>query len=175
MTNKNKKNQLDNNGFNNGQNNGLNNGFNNGLNNGFNNGLNNGLNSNANNNGQSEAKTTNNLFNQCSHVQLGGMAFYDDSRCFMFSPDEPVPDVVQRMRRMHGVAQQMTDGTFDFVALPRVKAQSTLIKKLAHGRVSLTKDNAIQLTLKVMRNENINIAETIAAEAADAADAIAIF
>ena len=167
MTNKNKKNQLNVNGFNNG--------LNNGLNNRFNNGLNNGLNSNANNNGQSEAKTTNNLFNQCSHVQLGGMAFYDDSRCFMFSPDEPVPDVVQRMRRMHGVAQQMTDGTFDFVALPRVKAQSTLIKKLAHGRVSLTKDNAIQLTLKVMRNENINIAETIAAEAADAADAIAIF
>ena len=163
MTNKNKKNPLNNNGFNNGQNNGLNNRFNN------------GLNSNANNNGQSEAKTTNNLFNQCSHVQLGGMAFYDDSRCFMFSPDEPVPDVVQRMRRMHGVAQQMTDGTFDFVAQPRTKSQSTLIKKLAHGRVSLTKDNAIQLTLKVMRNENINIAETIAAEAADAADAIAVF
>ena len=163
MTNKNKKNQLNVNGFNNGQNNGLNNRFNN------------GLNSNANNNGQSEAKTTNNLFNQCSHVQLGGMAFYDDSKCFMFSPDEPVPDVVQRMRRMHGVAQQMTDGTFDFVAQPRTKSQSTLIKKLAHGRVSLTKDNAIQLTLKVMRNENINIAETIAAEAADAADAIAVF
>ena len=176
MTNKNKKNPLNVNGFNNGLNsNANNNGLNNGLNNRFNNGLNNNANNNANNNGQSEAKTTNNLFNQCSHVQLGGMAFYDDSRCFMFSPDEPVPDVVQRMRRMHGVAQQMTDGTFDFVALPRLKSQSTLIKKLAHGRVSLTKDNAIQLTLKVMRNENINIAETIAAEAADAADAIAIF
>ena len=139
------------------------------------NGFNNGLNSNAHNYGQTDGKTTNNLFNQCQHVQLGGMAFYDDSRCFMFSPDEPVPDVVQRMRRMHGVAQQMTDGTFDFVAQPRTKSQSTLIKKLAHGRVSLTKDNAIQLTLKVMRNENINIAEAIAAEAADAADAIAIF
>ena len=164
MTNKNRKNQLNVNGFNNGLNN-----------NGLNNGFNNGLNSNAHNNGQTDGKTTNNLFNQCSHVQLGGMAFYDDSRCFMFSPDEPVPDVVQRMRRMHGVAQQMTDGTFDFVAQPRTKSQSTLIKKLAHGRVSLTKDNAIQLTLKVMRNENINIAEAIAAEAADAADAIAIF
>ena len=168
MVNKNKKNPLNVNGFNNGLNN-------KGLNNGLNNGFNNGLNSNAHNNGQTDGKTTNNLFNQCNHVQLGGMAFYDESRCFMFSPDEPVPDVVQRMRRMHGVAQQMTDGTFDFVAQPRTKAQSTLIKKLAHGRVSLTKDNAIQLTLKVMRNENINIAEAIAAEAADAADAIAIF
>ena len=129
----------------------------------------------ANGNGANNNGMTNNQFNGCQHVQLGGMAFYDESKCFMFSPDEPVPDVVQRMRRMHGVAQQMTDGTFDFVAQPRVKAQSTLIKKLAHGRVSLTKDNAIQLTLKVMRNENINISETIAAEAADAADAIAIF
>ena len=119
--------------------------------------------------------TTNNQFNGCQHVQLGGMAFYDDSKCFMFSPDEPVPDVVQRMRRMHGVAQQMTDGTFDFVAQPRVKAQSTLIKKLAHGRVSLTKDNAIQLTLKVMPNENVNIGQAIAVESAEAVDAIVDF
>ena len=119
--------------------------------------------------------TTNNQFNGCQHVQLGGMAFYDDSRCFMFSPDEPVPDVVQRMRRMHGVAQQMTDGTFDFVAQPRTKSQSTLIKKLAHGRVSLTKDNAIQLTLKVMPDENVNIGQAIAVESAEAVDAIVDF
>ena len=114
-------------------------------------------------------------FDGCQHVQLGGQAFYDGRNYFLFAPDDPVPGQVERMRRMTGVAQQMTDGTFDFVAQPRTKSQSTLIKKLAHGRVSLTKDNAIQLTLKVMRNENINIAETIAAEAADAADAIAVF
>ena len=119
--------------------------------------------------------TTNNQFNGCQHVQLGGMAFYDDSKCFMFSPDEPVPDVVQRMRRMHGVAQQMTDGTFDFVAQPRVKAQSTLIKKLAHGRVRLTKDTAIQLPLKVMPDENVNIGQAIAVESAEAVDAIVDF
>ena len=116
--------------------------------------------------------TTNNQFNGCQHVQLGGMAFYDDSKCFMFSPDEPVPDVVQRMRRMHGVAQQMTDGTFDFVAQPRVRSQSKLIRKLAHGRVSKTKDGAIQLTLKITANENINIAQAIAVESAEATDAI---
>ena len=116
--------------------------------------------------------TNNNQFNACQHVQLGGMAFYDESKYFMFSPDEPEPDVVRRMRRMHGVAQQMTDGTFDFVAQPRVRSQSQLIRKLAHGRVSLTKDKAIQLTLKVMSDENINIAETIAAEAAEGANAL---
>ena len=116
--------------------------------------------------------TTNNQLNSCQHVQLGGIAFYDESKCFLFSPDEPVPDKVRRMRRMHGVAQQMTDGTFDFVAQPRLKSQSKLIKKLAHGRVSKTKDGAIQLTLKITANENINIAQAIAVESAEATDAI---
>lgn len=117
----------------------------------------------------------NNQFNACEHVQLGGMAFYDESKYFLFSPDDSVPDKVWRMRRMHGVAQQMTDGTFDFVAQPRVKAQSQLIRKLAHGRVSKTKDGSIQLTLKVMPDENINIAEAISVESAEAVDAIVDF
>lgn len=120
----------------------------------------------------SNNSTTNNHINGCQHVQLGGMAHYDERRYFMFAPDYCVPNVVPRVRRMCGVAQQLTDGTFDFVAQPRLRTQSTLIKKLAHGRVSLTKDKAIQLTLKVQRNENINIAETIAAEAAEGANAL---
>lgn len=123
-------------------------------------------------NNNSNNNTTNNQFNGCNHVQLGGMAHYDERRYFMFAPDDPVPNMVQRVRRMRGVAQQMTDGTFDFVPKPHVKAQSKLIKKLAHGRISLTKDKAIQLTLKVMANENINIAEAIAAEAAEGANAL---
>lgn len=116
--------------------------------------------------------TTNNQFNGCNHVQLGGMAHYDERRYFMFAPDYCVPNVVLRVRRMCGVAQQMTDGTFEFVSQPKPRTQSKLIKKLAHGRISLTKDKAIQLTLKVMANENINIAETIAAEAAEGANAL---
>ena len=121
------------------------------------------------------AQTNNVQINNCPHVQLGGQAYYDESNYFLFSPDEPTPDIVQRMRRMHGVAQQMTDGTFDFVPTPRVRAQSQLIKKLAHGRVSMTKDKAIQLTLKVTPDENVNIAQTIAVESAEAADAILNF
>lgn len=116
--------------------------------------------------------TTNNQFNGCNHVQLGGMAHYDERRYFMFAPDYCVPNAVLRVRRMCGVAQQMTDGTFEFVSQPKPRTQSKLIKKLAHGRISLTKDKAIQLTLKVMANENINIAETIAAEAAEGANAL---
>lgn len=111
----------------------------------------------------------------CHHVQLGGMAYYGDRFTFMFAPCDPVPDVARRMRPTRGVAQQMTDGTFDFVAQPKLRAQSTLIRKLAHGRVSKTKDGAIQLTLKVMPDENINIGEAISAESAEAVDAIVDF
>ena len=141
-------------------------------NNKFMNKINNGRNTSDNSKKNVNNNTTNNQFNGCNHVQLGGMAHYDERRYFMFAPDEPVPNMVQRVRRMCGVAQQMTDGTFDFVPKPHVKAQSKLIKKLAHGRISLTKDKAIQLTLKVMANENINIAEAIAAEAAEGANAL---
>lgn len=134
--------------------------------------INNGRNTSDNSKKKVINNTTNNQFNGCNHVQLGGMAHYDERRYFMFAPDYCVPNAVLRVRRMCGVAQQMTDGTFEFVSQPKPRTQSKLIKKLAHGRISLTKDKAIQLTLKVMANENINIAETIAAEAAEGANAL---
>ena len=71
--------------------------------------------------------------NGCQHVQLGGIAYYDDKQYFLFSPDSVNQGVVEAFRR-HGVAQQMQDGTFDFVAVSKPKSQSELIKKLAHGR-----------------------------------------
>ena len=134
--------------------------------------INNGRNTSDNSKKKVINNTTNNQFNGCNHVQMGGMAHYDERRYFMFAPDYCVPNMVQRVRRMCGVAQQMTDGTFEFVSQPKLRTQSKLIKKLAHGRISLTKDKAIQLTLKVMANENINIAEAIAAEAAEGANAL---
>lgn len=141
-------------------------------NNKFMNKINNGRNTSDNSKKNVINNTNNNQFNGCNHVQLGGMAHYDERRYFMFAPDYCVPNMVQRVRRMCGVAQQMTDGTFEFVSQPKPRTQSKLIKKLAHGRISLTKDKAIQLTLKVMANENINIAEAIAAEAAEGANAL---
>ena len=122
-------------------------------------------------------KVQNNVQNQqvnnngCQHVQLGGMAYYDDKQYFLFSPDSVNQGVVEAFRR-HGVAQQMQDGTFDFVAVSKPKSQSELIKKLAHGRVSKTKDGAIQLTLKVFCDEGINIGSTLVKEAEEAADAV---
>ena len=44
--------------------------------------------------------------NDCQHVQLGGMAYYDDKQYFLFSPDSVNQGVVEAFRR-HGVAQQM--------------------------------------------------------------------
>ena len=122
-------------------------------------------------------KVQNNVQNQqvnnngCQHVQLGGMAYYDDKQYFLFSPDSVNQGVVEAFR-CHGVAQQMQDGTFDFVAVSKPKSQSELIKKLAHGRVSKTKDGAVQLTLKVFCHEGINIARTLAVEAEEGAEAV---
>ena len=108
----------------------------------------------------------NNTFNN-DHVQMGGQAYYDERKFFMFSPDDSVVGQVQKFRGL-GIAQQMADGTFDFVAKPSERSQSTLIKKLAHGRLSATIDGAIQLTLKVYKTEGLNIKETIIKEAKEA-------
>ena len=120
---------------------------------------------------KTEEKIINNQFNNSDHIQLEGVAHYDERRSFFFTPDDPIPHSVQRFRT-NGVAQQMTDGTFDFVAKPWRRSQSVLIKKLAHGRVSKTKDDGIQLTLKVYCHESINIANTIKREAAEAVKAL---
>ena len=114
----------------------------------------------------------NNQMNGCQHVQLGGVAFYDEGKCFMFSPEnEGVRNKVEGFRSQ-GIAQQLTDGTFDFMAKPRIRSQSELIRKLAHGRVSKTKDNAVQLTLKVYSDEGVNIGKALVKEAREAANAV---
>lgn len=110
--------------------------------------------------------------NGCQHVQLGGMAFYDESKCFLFAPNEHGGGEKVQGFRSQGVAQQLSDGTFDFVVKPRIRSQSQLIRKLAHGRLSKTKDGAIQLTLKVFCDEGINIGSTLVKEAEEAADAL---
>ena len=105
-----------------------------------------------------------NSISQCDHVQLGGQAYYDEKKFFMFTPDDPGVGRVRKFRGL-GMAQQMADGTFDFVRKPQLKPKSTLIKKLAHGRLSATIDGAVQLTLKVYKAEGLNIKETIIKEA----------
>lgn len=112
------------------------------------------------------------LFQQSSlHFQQSGMAQYDDRDKFLFLPDNPAVGSLPPFRGI-GVAQLLSDGTFDFIRQPRLRAQSELIRKLAHGRVSKTKDGVIQLTLKVFCDEGVNISKTIATEAELARNAI---
>lgn len=123
----------------------------------------------------SSRKTIQNMkknVNKQQHVQLSGMAFYDESKCFLFAPNEHGAGEKVQGFRSQGVAQQLSDGTFDFVVKPRIRSQSELIRKLAHGRLSKTKDGAIQLTLKVFCDEGINIGNALVKEAEEAADAL---
>lgn len=106
----------------------------------------------------------NNNIGEPDHWQIEGVAHYDGNDKFLFTPTESVAGLLPRFRAM-GLALQLSDGTFDFIRRPRLRAQSELIRKLAHGRISKTKDGAIQLTLKVFEDERVNISQTIGEEA----------
>lgn len=97
-------------------------------------------------------------------VSFGGLAYFDEGNFFMFSPDTRVVGATPRFRA-HGVAQQMSDGTFDFVPSRRKRSDSTLIMKLSHGRVSKLKNGAIRLTLTIEAEEINRYASIIAGEA----------
>ncbi len=105
-----------------------------------------------------------------AHTQKEGMASYDSNQYFTFTPDNPVAGSIHPYRSQ-GQGQLMSDGTFYFVRKPRLRAQSRLIKKLPHGRLSETKDGAIQLTIKIAVDED-DIPKTIGKEASEAKKAL---
>ena len=104
-------------------------------------------------------------------IQVNGQAVFTtdelNNNYVQFLPDEPVEQFVEGWRH-EGVAQRLKNGTFDFIARPRIRSEATLIKKVAHGRLSATKDGAIQLTLKIFKTEGIPMAETFISEAEEA-------
>ena len=104
-------------------------------------------------------------------IQVNGQAVFTsdekNNEYVQFLPDDPVEQFVEGWRH-EGVAQRLRNGTFDFVARPRIRSEATLIKKVAHGRLSATKDGAIQLTLKIFKSEGIPMAETFLNEAEEA-------
>lgn len=103
-------------------------------------------------------------------INLSGFAVVSTDM-FTFCPDNPVPGRVTRYTRK-GTGMQMADGTFSFVISRNKRTRSKLIRKLAHGRVSRTIDNAIQLTLKIYDTENVDFGNAIVEEALCAADAV---
>ena len=75
---------------------------------------------------------------------------------FEFLPDDPKGQQLEGCR-MGGNAQLMRSGTFYFIPFKkRVRNNALLMRKAAHGRLSGTRDGAIQLTLKSFATENID-------------------
>ena len=109
--------------------------------------------------------------NQIEIIQVDGQAVFTSdeqgNKYVQFLPDAPVEQFVEGWRH-EGVAQRLRNGTFDFIARPRVRSEATLIKKVTHGRLSGTKDGGIQLTLKIFKSEGIPMAETFISEAEEA-------
>ena len=106
--------------------------------------------------------------NDSQSVQLGGVAYVTDRKYVMFCPDDPVPGVVEPFVRT-GKGQLMRDGTFDFSPQPPSKRRrGILLKKVAHGRLSATKDGAFLLTLKVFKHEGLDVEKVMGKEANEA-------
>ena len=109
--------------------------------------------------------------NKIEIIQVDGQAVFTSdeqgNKYVQFLPDDPVEQFVEGWRH-EGVAQRLRNGTFDFIARPRIRSEATLIKKVAHGRLSATKDGGIQLTLKIFKSEGIPMAETFISEAEEA-------
>lgn len=74
-----------------------------------------------------------------------------------FLPDDELAPVLEQGSKTHGQLQQLRNGSFDYIASkPRIRNNSLLIRKVAHGRLSGTRDHAWQLTLKCFANEGID-------------------
>ena len=88
----------------------------------------------------------------------------DEVLCLQFLPDDQDSQVVKG-GQANGTAQLMRNACFDFVVSPkRQRANATLIRKVGHGRLSATRDQAVQLTLKVFRREGLDIESTLRTE-----------
>ena len=83
-----------------------------------------------------------------------------------FMPDDELAPVLEQGSQTRGWLQQLRNGAFYYVANKcKVRAKSVLLRKAAHGRISATRDEAIQLTLKVFKREGLDVKETMMHEA----------
>lgn len=85
-----------------------------------------------------------------------------------FMPDDEMAPVLDQSSITTGRLQQIRNGAFDYTAnKTRIKANSDLIRKAAHGRLSGTRDNAFQLTLKCFASEAIDWQRAFVTETVD--------
>ena len=85
-----------------------------------------------------------------------------------FMPDDEMSPVLEQSSSTVGRLQQIRNGAFDYTAnKSRIRANSELIRKAAHGRLSGTRDRAFQLTLKCFVSEAIDWQRAFVAETVD--------
>ena len=85
-----------------------------------------------------------------------------------FMPDDEMAPVLEQSSSTIGRLQQIRNGAFDYTAnKSRIKANSDLIRKAAHGRLSGTRDKAFQLTLKCFASEAIDWQRAFVTETVD--------
>lgn len=102
-----------------------------------------------------------------------GVCYYSDDNSLIFTPDKCVPGDLESVS-IKGKLQMLNDGSLQFDEQPkRIRYSTKLIKKLAHGRISETHDGAFLLTLKVFKDEDVSIKETLWDEAYEAGVAAA--
>jgi hypothetical protein len=106
-------------------------------------------------------------------ISINGMAVVsidEDSRVsnIQFLPNDEFTPILEQGSKTYGQLQMLRNATFDYVAnKPRVRANSTLLRKAAHGRISATRDEAYQLTLKVFKREGLDVRQTMMREAVE--------
>ena len=100
------------------------------------------------------------------HRQLSGMAMYEGETFFMFVPDNSVTGRMKPLRSRRGVAQRLSDGTFEFILRPKPKPTAKLIRKLPHGRLSQTKDGDFLLTLRFSQEAMVSIPDAMVIDSA---------
>ena len=105
-------------------------------------------------------------------TQLTGIATYDQQTgSFLFEPSDVAYGRLQGYI-LHGVGQQLTDGTLLFNPVTRKRYQGLRIAKLPHGWVNMTRNANIYLALSVPMNHRGDVGLTLYTEAADAAIAV---
>ncbi len=88
-----------------------------------------------------------------------------------FLPDDEFTPVLEQGSKGCGQLQLLRNGAFDYVSQrPRQRANSTLLRKAAHGRLSATQDEAYQLTLKIFKREGLDVRATLMREATELID-----
>ena len=106
-------------------------------------------------------------------ITIGGQAAVtvdESSRVtnVQFLPDDEYKPVFEQGCRTNGMLQLFLNGALDYTTnKPRVRANSELIRKAAHGRLSGTRDKAFQLTLKCFASEAIDWQRAFVAETVD--------